>query len=523
MELDDMLQELSQLTASEHLVPVAEMDVGDVESSVHLSTDGVVSKANQVDEGSVNAPDDLPTDTGTKLSRPFGKKRMTGAARRRFNFWVEQGFSREDATQRCRLPLAQFPEFMELGVAVTEGTKKTSKRPSSEEASPEEQPRKTGRLTVPTRTEPCYADVVCCFRVGITDANRAIVPGDGLLFEQAVLRAVDRETSGGPRIKGWTIRAGVIILTCENSATRDWLVARLDDLKPWHGAVLRLVDEKDLPKSVMVVAWIPDTNVDGKTLLHRLQVQNEEVGCNRWRVVNVKTDGNGQTYCFALDSLALPNLLKRGCALYLGCRLIQFRVKGLKTGSVREGSAGASGMETDLEGCSEPPVVASALAVSRPSSSQPGMRRAALGASVAITAGADKEPVPGPSSEPVPGPSYEPVPGPSCEPVPRPSWEPVPGPSWEPVPRPSWEPMPGPSREPSSGNPFGPRQRTGISTGGKGCFTANYLEAHPAGTRTKAPVSSRRRGLARSMVRGRSVQLVSLSSEHSSRKAEKNP
>lgn len=368
MSFLSVLSDLTQLVASGSQEPEASLTEGT--STPQGGPEPMDQQAaaaskvhpDQIDQEVASTSEVHPEGSESAARGPRRKApRISGAARRRYLFWMKHGQSKEEALVRCLQPLAAFPEYKELVASGMAEPPHGCKRPRSEGDSPKDQPKKASRVVVPN-----FADITASTKVGIIDSNRPITADMAARIEDEIGRHVDMLSGGGPRILGFTVRGGILILTCLNSATRDWLASRIGDFKPWEGSSLKLVDEKDLPKPVVVVAFVPNAKVDGKTLLHRLHVQNEEVGCDRWRVIQVKPEGNGQTYCFGLDSSMLPALQKKSCALFLGMRVVQFRVKGPKTEQQLDGGSGAAGDGVPSGESSDSPAVASVPTASLP-------------------------------------------------------------------------------------------------------------------------------------------------------------
>jgi hypothetical protein len=75
---------------------------------------------------------------------------------------------------------------------------------------------------------------------------------------------------------------GVFWITCANESTKDWLMRIISGPgELWEGAVLTVVDSKDLPKRSRVLVHIPDTS-QVNTVLTRLKKQNPELNTSDW-------------------------------------------------------------------------------------------------------------------------------------------------------------------------------------------------------------------------------------------------
>ncbi|KAJ2948602.1 hypothetical protein O0L34_g7857 [Tuta absoluta] len=436
-----------------------------------VGTQSSLSQPEGMELGSVD-PEAHP-EPGAKAEGEAGgglgrRKSLSGSTKRRFGYWLKKGFSRQEAGERAARPLLDFPEYREeVAAQQTAGSSKQqsgkNKRPRTSEGSPGGQPsRKAGKFSGPS-----MAQVAGSVRVGIQDAGRTITPAMACKVEGEIVRLLTIEGEG-PQILGFSVREGVIILTCQNAESRTWLADRIGSMKPWEGASLRLLDEKELPKPVIVVAYVPTVEgVGPESILGVLHAQNKEVGCDRWRLINSKADGSGHTYCFGLDATLLAKLQRRNLVLCLAMRTVTFRVKGHRAEGEPVPGPSAAGSGATVEGSSRPPAGAPSSDAQRPSNApQPTATESAKEASVAWAAVAGSQPTPAQS--------------------------------------------PARGRGSTRGAPFTP------SRGTRGSYRGGGHHA-PRG----AP---RGRGAyARGLITGRPVQLPSLKSEHTSKKAARNP
>ncbi|KAJ2943081.1 hypothetical protein O0L34_g18772 [Tuta absoluta] len=304
------------------------------------------SSIGDCDDDKSDDPDSYQTTEAGMVGEHKVKCSLSGSAKRRLAYWLTKGYDREEAELRALHPLLDFPEYREDVANGLMGDKKkhqTEKRPKTSESSA--QPcKKSTRVSEPSLSQ------AGSFKVGIRDENTVITAELAAKIEGEIVRLVSLVGRDGPNFKGFTIRSGVLVLTCLNVETRNWLEVHIHQMKPWEGSSLSLIDASDLPKQVYVVAYLPNMLIGPDSILECLHAQNKEVGCNRWRLINSKTKGSGQIFFFGFDNSLLPNLQRKNFVLHLGMRTIQFKVKGRRNETVD--NSGTSGEIAD--GASSP-------------------------------------------------------------------------------------------------------------------------------------------------------------------------
>ncbi|XP_046683335.1 uncharacterized protein LOC124369375 [Homalodisca vitripennis] len=112
--------------------------------------------------------------------------------------------------------------------------------------------------------KPSYKQAVSGIRVGVLHSN---FPETLLTTEQMekiqsfILEAIVEEQEGpySPRFYGINRRQVVLIFTCENTETAEWLKGMQDSLKPWEGASLKIVPEEEITRARIATVYLPDS------------------------------------------------------------------------------------------------------------------------------------------------------------------------------------------------------------------------------------------------------------------------
>lgn len=256
---------------------------------------GIVSQAHSYNEGDGEGRTDPDGPTLPSLSRPSFP---FGAALKRYYWWRAQG-KEDEVLVLCKRPFTELRDQREVQAR----RKRESQRARERENS---------------------------VRVGIIDVNKLATEDELLQLQEALLEKIDTSVGYAPKFFGCSMTAGRLLLTCADEATREWLTIVVPELRPWEGASLKLVNAKDLPKPMTGVAWVPNADLDPKKLVHRLELQNPQVGCGHWRVLNRKFEEKGQTVTFSFDRSSYEALKDSKCKLFFDLGIIQLRVKDVK-------------------------------------------------------------------------------------------------------------------------------------------------------------------------------------------------
>ncbi|KAI5633739.1 putative n6-adenine methyltransferase domain-containing protein [Phthorimaea operculella] len=186
--------------------------------------------------------------------------------KRRKLFWLSHGYSEEEAKARSHRQFKEFPEFKKLKAAGKTASFATAQKLKFHDL--EDHKTKT----------PVTKDIT----IAIIDDNNDITKDKIKLIEKEIIRCIE-DTSSSPNFTSYTIKNGCLILGCEDGDTRDWLIDNIANFNPWEGASLRVIEEDELPTKILAIIKTSN-HVPPKVLLNRLAVQNEDVGCERWKI-----------------------------------------------------------------------------------------------------------------------------------------------------------------------------------------------------------------------------------------------
>ncbi|XP_046671012.1 uncharacterized protein LOC124361020 [Homalodisca vitripennis] len=144
-------------------------------------------------------------------------------------------------------------------------------------------------------------------RVGVLHSN---FPETLLTTEQMeeiqsfILEAIVEEQEGpySPRFYGINRRQGVLIFTCENTETAEWLKGKQDSLKPWEGASLKIVPEEEIPRARIATVYLPDSiHETTDKIMKFLKGQNKELSVGEWNVLRRSDEGKSVLLTLAVD------------------------------------------------------------------------------------------------------------------------------------------------------------------------------------------------------------------------------
>jgi hypothetical protein len=297
------------------------------------------------------------------------RKRLSGAQRRRMRFLRDRrGHSTEEAKRLCLQPLPPRedhpppslpPPPQPHGERERRGQKQTpkgerqasnpgSKRPRSDTTTPEEAQKKRSRGQGSSNAEPnpsgvhdtkkpSYKHAVEGIRVGILPSR---FPDELLSSERMeevknnILKQILSCETDPIRPAFWGIyqRQGFLVLICKNAATADWLKTRIESLQTWEGANLKVVDEGEIPKAKVLMAYFPGSSQDSsETILKYLQCQNEGLQATSWKILNRIDDRGTAQLVLAVDPRSAEKLQRDPC-VHFKFTYVMLRLRGKQTG-----------------------------------------------------------------------------------------------------------------------------------------------------------------------------------------------
>ncbi|KAJ8914925.1 hypothetical protein NQ315_016079 [Exocentrus adspersus] len=115
--------------------------------------------------------------------------------------------------------------------------------------------------------------------------------GTGVMVSLTGPPAIVELPEYGPQVRfqGCTHRPGWLLITCTDRESATWLEDAIKRLQPWEGAHLKLVEEKDLPKPHICVAYIPkEGGSTAEEVLSLLRQQNRSLNTRVWIIGRIR-------------------------------------------------------------------------------------------------------------------------------------------------------------------------------------------------------------------------------------------
>lgn len=328
--LDELCQELMPLTV-------------DAEQSAHMSGQLMeVTDSTDTAERALTGPN-LPSSSSSQTTKTAAqRKAQSGAAKLRYKALKAQGV---EPSQAAALSTKSFAELKKMGYRFEQSkSERPVKRPRVEEESPQGQPIKKAQRTtesVPTsRPSVPYSTALTSTRVGVKDSNPMSDTQLDRLYDAIVSRIASSEKGKGPAFTGLSLKPGWLLITCADQHAVTWLGQNVPSLKPWPGADLSLISERDLPKTKVGVVFIPNPEAkDTNKVLSLLRAQNEGLNTEIWKVLHKKDEKGGVILTLSMDDLSVEILKRKDLKANLAFKTVQFRIKGAKASTQNEGTS----------------------------------------------------------------------------------------------------------------------------------------------------------------------------------------
>lgn len=247
----------------------------------HSSGSGVTAHQDSCSDAVSGSSEAIIEDSLKNLNLQ-DRKKLGGAARKRFKWLVAQGKAPSEARQ-----LALQPVNM------------AGKRQRSDDSTPSPKHKKPKGLEKPMETNisasgqqrPSYKQAAEGIKVGVLSANfpeTALTSDQMKAVKEAILLRILSLDDGGvrPVFYGTAFKPGWLVITCGNQTTADWLIATMGEIRPWEGASLKAVMGEDLPRIQILVGYFPDSAKDtNENVFRYLERQNDPVNTKAWRVI----------------------------------------------------------------------------------------------------------------------------------------------------------------------------------------------------------------------------------------------
>lgn len=151
------------------------------------------------------------------------------------------------------------------------------------------------------------------------------------LLEESILGTVikQRREAFKPKFTNCQYKAGFMVINCQDRCTAEWLKKIVPTLKPWENADLKAVDEEQIPRPEVLIAFCPKSAFnDNDTILALIESQNE-LRTDAWRVLHRR--GISQQHvelAFSVDEASMQRLVRANLLINYKFGQIQLRRSG---------------------------------------------------------------------------------------------------------------------------------------------------------------------------------------------------
>ncbi|KAG5879324.1 hypothetical protein JTB14_005056 [Gonioctena quinquepunctata] len=216
--------------------------------------------------------------------------RLSGAARKRFEFLIKQGLPVEETRVESVEPVKK------------ESTSdKRLKRVRSETKTPDGQLKKKAReaekgSSASMPTKPTSSEVTGGVKVGILPKNYLEVLKEG--GHKASFPQLAQQTS-------W------VALMCALNTTMQWLESTNENINLWEGVELRVVEEAEMSHNEILVAHLPGSQgYSTEKILGLIEAQNESINATNWMVLRRASDGPLELLTLSVEHQSAERLRK---------------------------------------------------------------------------------------------------------------------------------------------------------------------------------------------------------------------
>ncbi|XP_073983409.1 uncharacterized protein isoform X1 [Rhodnius prolixus] len=212
-------------------------------------------------------------------------------------------------------------------------TSKAAKRPRSEGESPQQwQPAKKAKARA---GEQSYSEALSFVKVAIVQEGypEAQLAAERLTaIQYAVLKEYDQIPRGSMQVRlaKCMYRPGFVLATCADQFSAEWLRDIVPRLRPFEGAKLLPLLGDDIPRPETAVVFIPDeqgSRLKADIVLKRLEVGNEKLRTDNWKVWGCKPVEGGQVWTFSMDRASIDELRRLNMSPFFGWGQVKFRQK----------------------------------------------------------------------------------------------------------------------------------------------------------------------------------------------------
>lgn len=268
------------------------------------------------------------------------RKRLNGAAKKKFRYLVDHGHSRDEARVLAEKPF----RILQTDPAKRRRNADLSESTSSDTNPPKRLARHVGRgqtsearSSVQNRLaqarmggspsdskeaagssgphKPLYSEVAGYIRIGVLPEgfpHTELTTQQLIATQNEILKKVaeQRKERIKPKFGNCMFRPGHMIILCKNQDTVDWLKAKISSIKPWENAGLIALEEKDIPRPEILVGFFPRSEKDSnEEILAFVESQNEGLVVDTWRILKRYTVKQHHVELFfTVDAVSMRSL-----------------------------------------------------------------------------------------------------------------------------------------------------------------------------------------------------------------------
>lgn len=245
------------------------------------------------------------------------KRKLSGAARRRYKKLISGGMDKSKAVEECLKPIVQEPQ---------KGPK--NKRRRADNSSPKDLPAKKPKdgtenasARRPYRKPLTYSAVVNSVKIGVVPNDHPQRKFSNEEIDQirksVLMKIVELKGQSDvkPRFLQYpSAKAGWMTFHCSDAATADWL----KKLNIWSSHNCTVVDEVSFPKECLVYGHFKySSNESTETILGLIEGQNNLLA-SKWSEVYRKNEGSMAFLTFGVDETSMEQLQAQNFTVYFG-------------------------------------------------------------------------------------------------------------------------------------------------------------------------------------------------------------
>ena len=147
-----------------------------------------------------------------------------------------------------------------------------------------------------------------------------LTPEQGDLVMRGLGEAMDAIPKGMtvPRFEECRYVQGILWITCTDAAAKQWLKEAANNLKPWEGASLQIMERECLPRLRKMATVISGPPEKTGVILQRIGRQNPDRRTQLWRVWGRREAERSVHLILGVDAESHEALSKRGFVVHVG-------------------------------------------------------------------------------------------------------------------------------------------------------------------------------------------------------------